>query len=316
LKEKKMSSVELDPGMKAFSDALNAATPPDAYSWPLERQRREWDALCQQFRAARPPNIDVTDLVANGVPCRVFKPKGDKVRAGVIYGHGGGFVLGSPETHDDMCAEMAAGSDCVVVLVDYRLAPEHPFPALLEDSIKVWRWMIGDGRAFGIDRTRIIAAGDSAGGQMSAALALTLREMGLPQVAGMVLIYPVLGANFDTPSYLRNANSPSLSRDEMIYYLRSFLGPEGGSNWRDPKALPNLALDLSGMPPAFITVAGHDPLHDDGVIFHNKLNAAGIASDLREEPALAHSYMRARHHSAVAMEGFKAIIAALKRFGR
>ncbi len=307
-------SVPLDPGMKAFSDALAAATPPDAYTWPLERQRREWDALCRQFRAARPPNIEATDLIANGVACRVFKPKGEKHRAGVIYGHGGGFVLGSPETHDDMCAEMASGADCVVVVMDYRLAPEHPFPAQLEDSIKVWRWMIGDGKQHGIDRTRIIAAGDSAGGQMSVALAMTLLEMELPQVSGMVLIYPWLGVDMDTPSYLRNADQPSLSRDEMKFYMTSFLGPSGSPAWRNHKAVPNVALDLTGMPPAYITVAGHDPLHDDGVIFHTKLKAAGVASEVREEPALAHSYMRARHHSAVAMESFRAIVAALKSF--
>jgi acetyl esterase len=306
--------IPLDLGMKAFSDALASKTPAEAHDWPLERQRREWNALCRDFRAAYPPSIEISDIVANGVPVRVFKPKGDKKRAGVIYGHGGGWVLGGPETHSDICAEMAAGADCVVVLFDYRLAPEYPHPAQLEDSLKVWRWMLGDGATFGIDRTRIIAAGDSAGGQMSAALAMTLREMGLPQVNGMVLIYPGLSSDFSSPSYLKNADGPSLSRDEMMFYLRSFLGPEGSPNWRDPKALPNLALDVSGLPPAFITVAGHDPLHDDGVIFHSKLLKAGVPSELREEPALAHSYMRARHSSPVAMEAFRAIVAALKRF--
>ncbi len=303
---------ELDPGMKAFADALAARTPPEAHDWPLERQRREWNALCQEYRAAYPPNIDVTDIVAHGVPTRIFKPKGEKKRAGVIYGHGGGWVLGGPETHSDMCAEMAAGADCVVALFDYRLAPEHPYPAQLEDSLKVWRWMLGEGHSFGIDRTRIIAAGDSAGGQMSVALAMTLREMSLPQVNGLVLIYPVLGCDMATPSYVKNAHAASLSRDEMGFYLDSFLGPRGSANWRDGKACPNLALDVSGLPPTFITVAGHDPLHDDGVIFHDKLRRAQVPCALRQEPALGHSYMRARHHSPVAMDGFRAIVAAIK----
>jgi acetyl esterase len=305
---------DLDPGMKAFIDALAERTPPHSHLWPLAEQRKAWDELCRSFRAARPPGIEATDLVANGVPCRVFRPKHAKTVAGVIYGHGGGWVLGSPDTHDDMCAEMAAGSNTVVVLMDYRLAPEHPYPAQLEDSLKVWRWMLKEGSHFGIDRTRIIAAGDSAGGQMSVALALTLREMNLPNVAGMVLIYPVLGANLETPSYQRNAHAVSLTRDEMLYYLRAFLGPEDSDRWRDPKAVPLRALDLAGMPPAFITVAGHDPLYDDGVLFHQKLLQAGIASELREEPSLAHSYMRARHHSKPALEGFRAIVAALRKF--
>ncbi len=303
---------DIDSGMLAFIQALAAKAPPGSQDWPLDKQRREWDLLCREFRAPRPSTIEATDLVANGVQVRLFRPKGTDKLPGVIYAHGGGWVLGSCETHDDMCAEMADGANCVVALMDYRLAPEHPYPAQLEDSLKVWRWMLGEGVNQGIDRTRIIAAGDSCGGQMSAALALTLREMGLPQVAGMLLIYPGLGADHTTPSYVRNANAQSLTRAEMMFYLTSFLGQEGGSAWNDEKALPNLAADLSGMPPTFITVAAHDPLYDDGMIFARKLRAAGVVCGVREEPALGHSYMRARHHSAVAMEGFQAIVSALK----
>jgi acetyl esterase len=192
------------------------------------------------------------------------------------------------------------------------LAPEHPFPAQLEDSLKVWRWLRGEGQHHGLDPDRIVAAGDSAGGQMSAALVLVLQELGQPQLQGTVLIYPGLGADTDTRSYVRNAHAPGLSREDMKYYLRSFLGPEGGSAWHNPKALPNLAADVSGFPPTFITVAGHDPVHDDGVIFFEKLKAAGVSVQLREEAALAHSYMRARRHSQTAKEGFDAIVKALK----
>jgi acetyl esterase len=220
-------------------------------------------------------------------------------------------VLGGPDTHDDICAEMAAGANCRVVLTDYRLAPEHPHPAQLEDILKVWRWMR---EQKSIDPHRIIAAGDSAGGQMSVALALTLRDLGLPQMKAMLLIYPVLGANLETPSYIRNANAASLTRAEMIHYLTAFLGPEGSPAWSDEKALPLLAQNLEGLPPAFITVAGHDPLHDDGTMFHQQLLSAGVASQLREEPALGHSYMRARNHSPVAMQAFQAIVQALKEF--
>jgi acetyl esterase len=304
----------LDPGMLHFCKVLADATPPGAETWPLQQQRDNWNAVCKSFRAPRPDSITVVDLIANDVPARVFTPKTRGPHVGVIYGHGGGFVLGGPDTHDDICAEMAAGASCVVVLVDYRLAPEHPYPAQLEDTLKVWRWMREQGLAHAIDPNRIIAAGDSAGGQMSAALALTLRDLGLPQLQGMVLIYPVLGANIDTPSYQRNATAPGLSRSEMLYYLSAFLGPEGSPAWSDEKALPNLAQNLEGLPPTFITVAGHDPLYDDGVAFHQKLLRAGVASQLREEPKLAHSYMRARHHSAVAMDSFQAIVKALEQF--
>jgi acetyl esterase len=306
----------IDPGMLAFYKALAEKTPPGSELWPLDQQRAAWNALCAEFRAPRPEGLHVQDINANGVSCRLFRPQGVGPFATVIYGHGGGWVLGGPETHDDMCAEMAAGANCAVLLVDYRLAPEHPYPAQLEDSLKVWRFVREKGATFGLDANRIIAAGDSAGGQMSVALALTLRDLGLAPLLGMVLIYPVLGANTETESYIRNADAPCLTRSEMLFYLEAFLGPPGSAAWSDEKAVPLLARSLEGLPPAFITVAEHDPLHDDGVIFHEQLLAAGISSTLRREPMLAHSYMRARHHSAAAMDGFQQMVKALQKMAK
>ncbi len=303
-----MTTSPIDPGMLAFYETLSAKTPPGSEHWPLEQQRATWNTVCAAFRAPRPENIEVTDRIANGVPVRIFKPDTTIVKVGILYSHGGGWVLGGPETHDDICAEIAAATGCMVVLTDYRLAPEHRHPAQLEDTLKVWRWMREQ------DLEHIIAAGDSAGGQISVALALTLRDLGLPQLTGLALLYPVLGANTETASYVRNAHAPCLTRNEMRYYLTSFLGPEDTPHWRDEKAVPLMASSVEGLPPAYITVAGHDPLHDDGVMFHERLLSAGVPSELRREPSLAHSYMRARHHSAVAMEGFQAIVAALKAF--
>jgi acetyl esterase len=202
-----------------------------------------------------------------------------------------------------------------VVLVDYRLAPEHPHPAQLEDSLKVLLWMRSSGRAFGIDPDRIVGAGDSAGGQMTVGLALVLRDHGAPQLRGQVLIYPVLGADVNTHSYIRNAHAPCLTKPEMIFYLDCFLGPKGNSNWFDPRAVPNLADDVTGLPPAYISVAAYDPLYDDGVIFYEKLRAAGIPAILKEEPALAHSFMRARPVSEPAKKGFNGIVEALRSLG-
>lgn len=298
--------MNLDPGMLAFYKELVAETPAGSEAWPLAEQRKSWNELCAQFRAPRPAGLTVEDLETEGVKFRLYVPNGKHAKPGVLYFHGGGWVLGGPETHDDMCAEMAVGADCVVALVDYRLAPEHPHPAQLEDSLKVWRWM----RAQGFNK--IVAAGDSAGGQMSVALVLTLKDLSLPQLQALVLIYPVLGNNLDTPSYIRNAHAPCLTRDEMKFYLQSFLGAEGHQNWHDEKAVPNLAADVSGLPPAFITVAAHDPLYDDGLIFAAKLRAADVPVIVREEPELAHSYMRARNVSAPAKKGFDAIVEALR----
>lgn len=305
----------IDAGMLEFYRELSRHSPPESASWPLSEQRAGWDQVCAKFQAPRPERLMVEDLDIGGIHVRVYRPPGETPKPGVVYFHGGGWVVGSCETHDDMCAEMADQADCVVVMADYRLAPEHPHPAQLEDSLKVLDWMRSSGRALGIDPTRIIGAGDSAGGQMTVGLALKLRDQGLAQLRGMVLIYPVLGADTNTSSYIRNAHAPCLTRDEMIFYLESFLGGRGGKNWSDPYAVPNIASDLSNLPPAFITVAAHDPLCDDGLIFRDKMLQAGLAVDLREEPALAHSYMRARHVSAPAMAGFKAIVEAVRHLG-
>ena len=307
-----MIELPVDEGMLQFYKELSRHSPPESARWPLSEQRKAWDGVCAKFRAKRPQRLLVEDLDADGVHVRVFRPPGEDPKPGVIYFHGGGWVLGSCETHDDMCAELADLADVAVVLVDYRLAPEHPHPAQLDDSLKVLAWMRSTGRALGIDPARIIAAGDSAGGQMSVGLALALRAQSLPQLRGLVLVYPVLGADTGTPSYIRNANAPCLTKAEMDYYLGSFLGPRGGPNWRDPLAVPNLASDVSQLPPTFIAVAAHDPLCDDGRIFHGKLLANRIPAAIREEPALAHSYMRARHVSVPAMAGFKAIADAIR----
>jgi acetyl esterase len=304
----------LDPGMRAFGEAIAAATPPGAEQWPLDQQRAAWNGVCRKFRTPHPANIEITEVDAYGISTRLYRPS-DRVTPGVIYSHGGGWVLGGFDTHDDMCAELAAASGCTLALFDYRRAPEHPFPAQLEDTLKVWRWIKEQGPGHGIDPSRIIAAGDSCGGQMSVALALTLRDLGLQQVDGLLLIYPTLGTDTTTPSYVRNATSPSLSRAEMEYYLSSFLGPKGSPAWSDPKAVPSFA-DVTGLPSTAITVAAHDPLQDDGLAFARKLQAAGVPVELRNEPTLGHSYMRARHHSPVAMAAFEAIAAMLRKLAQ
>ena len=307
-----MSPQPIDAGMLTFYKELSSHSPPEAAQWPLAQQRQAWDGVCAMFRARRPARLLVEDLDVEGTPARVFRPPGEAPKPGVIYFHGGGWVVGSCETHDDICAEMADQTDVVVVMADYRLAPEHPHPAQLQDSLKILAWMRSSGRALGIDPSRIVGAGDSAGGQMTVGLALSLRDHGLPQLRGMVLIYPVLGADTGTASYIRNAHAPCLTRAEMAFYLESFLGPRGGKSWNDPYAVPNTATDLSSLPPAYIAVASHDPLCDDGINFRDKLVAAAIPVTLREEAVLAHSYMRARHVSKPAMAGFKAIVEAVR----
>lgn len=307
-----MKQAPIDPGMMRFYKELSKHSPPESASWPLDKQRSAWEDVCRMFRSPMPAGLRVAHLDIDGIHVRLYFPPGEAVKPGVIYFHGGGWVVGSCETHEDMVAEMAMGADCVIAMIDYRLAPEHPHPAQLEDSLKVLQWMRTEGRKFRIDPDNITGAGDSAGGQMTVGLCLELKARGRPQLAGQVLIYPVLGCDTGTASYIRNAEAPNLTRAEMIFYLESFLGPRGNPNWTDPRAVPNLATDIAGLPPAFITVSAHDPLFDDGIIFAEKLKAAGIPVEVREELDLPHSYMRARRDSQAAMAGFLAIIAALR----
>jgi acetyl esterase len=308
----------LDPGMLAFNRKITAATPPEAVHWPLARQRAAWDEVCRSFRSPRPAGVRVENVTIAGpggpLKLRVYQPAGEGSTPGVLYFHGGGWVLGSLETHDDMCAEMAAGAHVVVVAVDYRLAPEHPHPAQFEDNLAARDWLLREGSAFGVDTSRLLAAGDSAGGQMTAALAIHLRDRRLPQLLGQVLIYPALGADVDTSSYRVNERALSLSKEEMVHYLDAFLGPAGSPAWTDKYALPLLETDYSRLPPAFVTAAGHDPLHDDAVAYAERLREAGVAVTLRREPTLGHSYMRARRVSEPARDGFDAIVSGIRSF--
>lgn len=308
----------IDPGMLAFYEKLHDASPAEAVTWPLPRQREAWNEVCRAFAAPTPTGLIIEDLEAprgDGglVPFRLYRPEGAAPCPIVLYFHGGGWVLGGISTHDDMCAELAARSGAAVALVDYRLAPEHPHPAQFEDNCAVLSALRGAmGTARGLDPERVIAAGDSAGGQMSASLALYLRDTGARQLQGLVLIYPVLGVDLDTPSYQRNAEAPCLTRSEMIFFLESLLGPRGGAAWSDPTAVPMAAADVSDLPPTFLIPAGHDPLHDDAVLFAERLRQSGVPARLRSEPTLAHSFMRARHVSAPAGAAFTAIVEAVR----
>jgi len=307
-----MTSQPFDAETRLHLEAEARSAGPWDPDWPLARQRQAWEEHCKRTRARRPDRIMVEDMVVAGLHLRVYRPPGEEPKPGVLYAHGGGWTMGSCETHDDLCAELADEAGVVVVGFDYRLAPEHRSPAQVEDALMVLDWMKSAGRAIGIDPTHVIAAGDSAGGQVAAGLALAIKYAGGPRLRGLVLINPALGGDTETASYREHATSPALSRAEMIDCLEALLGPRGTPGWSDPLGVPNVARDVTGLPPAFITVAGHDPLHDDGVIFAEKLRAAGVPVALREEPALAHSYWRSRHHSKAAMAGFRAIVDAVR----
>lgn len=286
-----------DPGIRAFLMEGERLYPPDAVSFTMAEQRAFYDRYCAHFRKPRPDNVSAADLSFSGVSCRHYQVKGTHDAPVMIYLHGGGFVLGSLESHDDVCAELCAAAGIGVIAVDYRLAPEHPFPAAFDDC---WTVLTAAAARW----PRLIVGGDSAGGNLAAALALKARDMGGPRLQGQVLIYPGLGGDISKGSYVSEAQAPGLSTADVIYYRGVYRG--GGSKYAEPLR----ETDFSGLPPAFLVAARHDPLHDDCFDYAARLRGAGVAAGLRDEPLLVHGFLRARGMSAPARAAFDAIAAA------
>lgn len=269
----------------------------------LAAERDAYAAMAQAFHAGRPAKIIAHDTVIAGVPARDYGPGAG---ATVVYFHGGGFVMGGLESHDDICAEICAATGLHVIAADYRLAPEHPHPAALADCLALVRALLNDGNQ------RILLVGDSAGGNLAAAVAQRLG--GATELAGVVLIYPGLGGDPDRGSYLHHADAPLLSRADVITYASMRVGE--GCDPYDPSAAPLRANDFSGHPPTLAFAAECDPLCDDAGAYAARVAAAGGRARAVVEPGLVHGYLRARHSADRAAASFKRITAAIAALGQ
>lgn len=254
--------------------------------------RQAYSEMCRAFTPSRPAGLYVLDFELAGVPVRSYQPQRSSAIDGdpcVVYLHGGGWVVGDLDSHDFICAELAATLGVLVIAVDYRLAPEHPFPAGFDDCLGVWRALRHG--PFKLDPARTLVAGDSAGGNLAAALCLALRDAGEPLPAAQVLIYPGLGGDHRLPSRSKCVDAPLLSSSDVDCYHALYLR---GSQQPPAYAMPLQAEDLSGLPPALIAVAQFDPLRDDGVRYAERLNAAGVAVTLYYGEGLVHGCLRGR----------------------
>jgi acetyl esterase len=222
------------------------------------------------------------------IPVRIYTPEGSTPFPVLVFFHGGGFVLCDLDTHDGTCRSLAKGAGCVVVSVDYRLAPEHPFPAGPEDCYAALRWVAEHAGELGGDPSRIAVGGDSAGGNLTAAATLMARERGGPDLRFQLLVYPVTNCDFDTDSYRENAEGYFLTTSMMKWFWRQYLPDPSQAEL--PLASPLRAPDLSGLPPAHVVTAGYDPLRDEGEAYAARLREAGVAVTARRHDGMFHGF--------------------------
>jgi acetyl esterase len=240
------------------------------------------------------PIAAVRDLAIPGpagdIKVRWYDDSPGRERPTVVFYHGGGFVVGDLESHDDLCRRLAKASGWAVLAVNYRLAPEARYPAALDDSYAALAWAASEGgRELGVDADRIAVGGDSAGGNLAAAVALAARERHGPRIAHQLLIYPVIDHDFTTASYLDANPDYFLTAEAMHWFWDQYLGPDGDR--ADPLAAPGRASDLKGLPPATIVSAGYDPLRDEAEHYAARLRAAGVPVAQRRFEGAFHGFV-------------------------
>ena len=246
--------------------------------YPPEEARDMMERMADMSTADPVGVDDVHETEADGVPVRVYEP--DDAPATVVFFHGGGFVVGSLETHDPLCRLLTDRSGLRVVSVDYRLAPEHPFPAAVEDAYEATKWAANeyDG-AVGV-------AGDSAGGTLSAVVSLLARDRGMPNVAHQSLLYPATAYDEPMPSRAQNASGYFLEAKDLMWFAAKYVGSD--IHARNPYAFPLRACDHSDLPPAHVVTAGYDPLRDEGAEYARVLDETGNDVTHTHYPSVVH----------------------------
>lgn len=228
-------------------------------------------------------------VIDGGIPVRIYRPAVTGTPPVVVYFHGGGFVLGDLDTHDGTARRHASGAEAVVVSVDYRLAPEHPFPAAVDDAWAATQWIAQNGSALGVDTSKIAVAGDSAGANLAAVVAQLARDAGAPTLAFQLLWYPPTVFDPTLPSFAENAEAPILDLKAVADFNQFYAGAVDPLN--PPATLAPARGYLTGLAPAYIGVAGHDPLRDDGIRYAELLSDAGVSVQLDVAESMPHAFV-------------------------
>lgn len=275
-------------------ELIRQQRPPDQHPAP-EEARQQFRRMVELLDTPAPSSVVSADLACPGpagpVPLRLHAPEGSRDRPLplLLYLHGGGWVQGDLDTHHHLCGKLAAWAGCRVLAVDYRLSPEHKFPAGLEDCLAAWRWLHAQAGTLGADPARLAVGGDSAGGNLAAALCLTMAAEGGPLPVAQLLIYPSVELGWDLPSHRELADAFVLPRPRVLWYTEQYLAEPAQA--ADPRASPLRAADLRGQPPAMVLTAGFDPLLDDGRLYAERLEAAGVPVTYREFPGQIHAFV-------------------------
>jgi acetyl esterase len=305
--------VALLPEIKALLDRQASSGRPPLHHQSVEEARA--------FHAADAPALNgppaavaaVDDRRVPGpageLPVRIYTPEGEPPFPIVVFFHGGGWVVGTLDTYDPLCRALAAATPAVVVSVHYRLAPEHRWPAAVEDAYAATVWASRNAAALGGAQHRLAVAGDSAGGNLAAVVALGARDRGGPAIAFQLLVYPVLDVAGDTASWREFADGYHLTADGMRWYWDHYLG---GADGQAPDASPLRASFVGGLPPALVLGAEYDILRDEGEAYAARLAQAGVDATASRHPGVVHGFFRWRAVTGAAEDALQEAAAALR----
>lgn len=307
----------LDSIVKGFLDQMKALGGPTLAQAGPVAGREQFIALMQLVGPKDVPVGKTQNIAVPGpagpIAIRVYTPvaAGGEAMPALVYFHGGGFVIGGIETHDGLCRVMANEGGLRVISVEYRLAPEHKYPAALDDAFAALKWVAGNAAEIGVDANRIAVGGDSAGGNLAAVVAQLAKTEGAPKIVFQLLIYPVtqLAADAQTRSMRENAKGYFLEKESMDWFTKLYC-PDARHR-ADARLSPLLCADLAGLPPAYVVTAGFDPLRDEGKAYADKLDAAGVAVTYVNYPGMVHGFFSMRSLIPKAREAVAAAAAAV-----
>lgn len=303
----------LDPQVeKTLAQLAKAPVPSVETLTPQEARQQMMDA---SSLLGPPESVHVVEnrtvaTAACDIPIRIYKPRDAQLPV-IVYFHGGGWVVGSIDSHDNYCRSLANAADMIVVSVDYRLAPEHPFPAAAEDSYAATCWVSENAETIGGQVGKLSVAGDSAGGNLAAAVALMARDRTGPEIAFQSLIYPIADCDVDTASYRDCATDYFLTRDAMIWFWDQYVPNE--SDRTNPYVSPMRAESLEGLPPALVLTAEYDPLRDEGEAYAERLRQSGVEATVTRYDGMIHGFTRRTSLYAQAQTALDEVAAHIRR---